>query len=82
MKRRRDTWWRRLWARRSPPLPEPGGNGRAAEQAAERARRKLAHARSQQPAVDAVVRETRRLRAENHFGEAIEEAMRRRGRPA
>lgn len=71
-------WWRRLFARPQRIPPPPAHNGHAAAQARARAEEKLRDTIQQQPAVDEVTRVSRQLRAQDHFGEQIERALRRR----
>lgn len=79
--------WLRWLLRRQPsvdlPPPPPRqcpSNGAAAAEARRRAEAALRHTISQQPRVEEVARQARRLRPErlDAFGAEIQEAMRRR----
>jgi len=72
-------WLVRLLRRGLPDLPPPvAGDGRAAAEARRRARQKLEATMRQQRHVDDAARLARELRTQNHFGEQIEQALRRR----
>lgn len=72
-------WLSRVFRRALPAPPPPvAGDGKAAAEARRRAREKLEATMRQQRHVDAAAERARELRTQNHFGEQIEEALRRR----
>lgn len=69
------TGWLRRWVRPMPP-PADEGNGHAAQEARERAQKRLDDTIAGQPRVEAVVR---RLRSTDHFAADIDRSFRARG---
>jgi len=69
----------RLFRRAVPaPPPEVPCDGQAAAEARQRARQKLEATMRQQRYVNQAAQRARELRAQNHFGEQLEQALRRR----